>query len=409
MDEPQRAVVGRAGLVDPIEPAQQLRASGVQVVVVLELEALRQREGGLDVARFRDGDRVVQLDDRRAGAAGELAVQGRDLRPILGLFNVQGRQRGLQHVRTPAAERQRAIERGPTLRDLVEVPERSILIPEEDHGAVGEPRVAPGVVHQHQGQQAVHLGLVGHELSQGAAEPDRLGGEVAAAAVALVEDQVDDREHRGEAVGQQMSRRHAKRDAGGFYLALRAHEPLGHGRLGDEEGARDLLGGQPAQRPERKRDLGVERERRMAAHEDELQPLVGDGRLLQFARHPCLTNSWVTGLRHVELADLRRQRAIAPDAVDRPVARGGHEPGARVLGRPVAWPALGGGGERVLGGFLGELEVAEEADQRREDASPLVAENVREGTGLARAGAMAVREGPGLARAGAMVSLPEDR
>jgi hypothetical protein len=34
---------------------------------------------------------------------------------------------------------------------------------------------------------------------------------------------------------------------------------------------------------------------------------------------------------------------------------------------------------------------------------------VREGTGLARAGAMAVREGPGLARAGAMVSLPEDR
>jgi hypothetical protein len=39
---------------------------------------------------------------------------------------------------------------------------------------------------------------------------------------------------------------------------------------------------------------------------------------------------------------------------------------------------LGGGGERVLGGLLGELEVAEEADQCREDASPLVAEDLVE-------------------------------
>jgi hypothetical protein len=81
---------------------------------------------------------------------------------------------------------------------------------------------------------------------------------------------------------------------------------------------------------------------------------------------------------HVQLADLRRQRALAADAVDRSVARGGHKPGARIVGRPVAGPALGGSGECVLGGFLGELEVAEEADQRREDASPLVAEDLLE-------------------------------
>jgi hypothetical protein len=40
------------------------------------------------------------------------------------------------------------------------------------------------------------------------------------AAVALVEDQVDDREHRREAVEEEMSRRHAKRDPGGLDLAL---------------------------------------------------------------------------------------------------------------------------------------------------------------------------------------------
>ena len=94
---------------------------------------------------------------------------------------------------------------------------------------------------EHQGQQPMDLGLVGHQLGERAAEPDRLGGEVAAAAVALVEDQVDDREHRGEPVGQQVRRRHAERDPRRPDLPLRADEPLGHRLLGDEERASDLL------------------------------------------------------------------------------------------------------------------------------------------------------------------------
>jgi hypothetical protein len=81
---------------------------------------------------------------------------------------------------------------------------------------------------------------------------------------------------------------------------------------------------------------------------------------------------------HVEQAGLRREGAIAADAVDRAIARGGHEPGARVGGHPVAGPALGGDRERFLGGFLGELEVAEEADQGGEDAAPLVAKDLLE-------------------------------
>src|SRR5439155_9389634 len=103
----------------------------VQIVVAVELEALDQGERGPDLARFGDGGGPVELRDRRTGDAGELAVEGRDLRPVLGLIYVQGRDRRLQHVGIAAAERQRAIERGPPLRDLVDVPERSILIAEE--------------------------------------------------------------------------------------------------------------------------------------------------------------------------------------------------------------------------------------------------------------------------------------
>ena len=68
----------------------------------------------------------------------------------------------------------------------------------------------------------------------------------------------------------------------------------------------------------------------------------------------------------------RRMRSIGP------VARGRHQPGARVGGSAVARPALGGDRERLLRGFLGEVEVAEEADQRGEDAAPLLAEGLLE-------------------------------
>jgi hypothetical protein len=57
------------------------------------------------------------------------------------------------------------------------------------------------------------------------------------------------------------------------------------------------------------------------------------------------------------------------------VARGGDEPGAGVRRRPVSGPALGGDRERFLGGFLGEVEVSEKADEGGEDAAPLVAED----------------------------------
>jgi hypothetical protein len=52
--------------------------------------------------------------------------------------------------------------------------------------------------------------------------------------------------------------------------------------------------------------------------------------------------------------------------------------GAWVGGSPVPRPALNGDREGLLCGFLGEVEVAEEADQCCEDATPLVAEGLLE-------------------------------
>jgi hypothetical protein len=166
-----------------------------------------------------------------------------------------------------------------------------------------------------------------------------------------------------------VSRRHPERDAGGFDLALRSHQSLRHGRRRHEEGARDLVGRKAAQRAQRERDLSIDGERRMAAGEDEFEPFVAK-------RHR--VHRLVHLLLQLKETRLRRERLIAPHSVDGSVAGRCHEPRALVDRVSHARPSLGGDRERLLGGFLGEVEVAEEADHGCENRAPLVAKGLVE-------------------------------
>ena len=172
MDQRQRAAVGLAGLRGPTEAAQQLAPGRVQVAVVLEGEAVDDVEPRLRALLLGDRDGPVQLDDRRAGEAGELAVEGGDLGPVAGLVGVQRRDRRLHDVGAPAAQGQGAVERRPPAGDLRGVPARAVLVGEQHQVALAEPRLAAGVEQQHHRQQAVHLRLVGHQL--GEARPSRI-------------------------------------------------------------------------------------------------------------------------------------------------------------------------------------------------------------------------------------------
>ena len=67
------------------------------------------------------------------------------------------------------------------------------------------------------------------------------------------------------------------------------------------------------------------------------------------------------------------EAALAPDPVDRPIAGRCHKPRAGVVRLAVAGPSFGGDRERLLSGLLGKVEVAEEADQGGQHATPLVA------------------------------------
>jgi hypothetical protein len=80
-------------------------------------------------------------------------------------------------------------------------------------------------------------------------------------------------------------------------------------------------------------------------------------------------------LGEFEQAGLRREGAVASDPVDGPIARRRRQPGARIGRLARARPSLGRDRERLLRGLLGEVEVAEEADQVGQDAAPLLAED----------------------------------
>jgi hypothetical protein len=101
----------------------------------------------------------------------------------------------------------------------------------------------------------------------------------------------------------------------------------------------------------------------VAAREDQLEPLVGDRRLL-VGRELRRTG---------EQLRLPRERLLAPDPVDRAVPGRGDDPGAGARRCAVDRPALGRLDECVLNRVLGEVEIAEDAAEDRDAARTLVA------------------------------------
>ena len=146
-----------------------------------------------------------------------------------------------------------------------------------------------------------------------------------------------------------MRRRDPERDSRGLDLALGPHDPLRHRRLRHEEGARDLAGRQPAHGAQRERHLDLGRERRVAAGEDQLQALIWEGGVAHALRRR---------LGGGQQPILGGEHPVAADAVDRAVARGGDQPPGGAGRNAVPRPAVRRGGERLLGGFFGEIQVA---------------------------------------------------
>ena len=142
--------------------------------------------------------------------------------------------------------------------------------------------------------------------------------------------------------------------------------------LGNEERPRDLRCRQPDERAQRERDLGLECQRRVAAGEDQPQPVVTDAALVAVARVD-------RAREHRHLLELGGPGRGAAQPVDGAVARGRREPRAGIARDAVARPAFEREGEGVLRALLGEVPVARHPDEGGDDLAPLVAECCRDG------------------------------
>lgn len=366
----------------------------MEEVVRRELGLVRERvdegEPRLRPLGHADGDGAVQLHDGRGEHLREPRVERGDTRPVggggLAGARVAGGDRGLEGVgAVRPAERLRPREGREAAGDLGSVPEATVLLEEQHRRAAGVlARRRARRVELHERDEPVHLGLGRRELREHAPEAEGLLAELAThpapaggRGVALVEDEVDDLEHRGEALRQLGAAGHLEGDAPLRERPLRPHDPLRDGGLRDEERAGDLVRLEAAEQTQRERDARLRREHRVAGREHEPEQVVAHvvvDRRLDVRRAPL-------GVVQVaaELGVLARQHLRAPRVVERAVLRRGHEPSPGPLRHALRRPALQRRHERVLGELLGDADVAHDAGEPRDEARRLLPEDGGDG------------------------------
>ncbi len=291
--------------------------------------------------------------------------------------------RRLHLVRPGRLGRRDGLEHGEGLVDLGPVPPAPVLVLQGDQVAGGvHPGQPPGVLQQHQREQAARLALFGHQLGQRPGQPDGLQAQAlpdqvlpGAGRVPLVEQQVQHGQHAGGALRQQVRWGHLVRDARVADLVLGPDQPLGHGRLRDQERPGDLRGGQPGQRAQGERDPGIQRQRRVTAGEDQPQPVVGElAAVIAVVAARRSRGPAALGGQRGHLVQLGCFGAAAAQPVQRAVAGHRGQPGAGPARDPVPRPAPHRPGERVLGAVLGQVPVAGRPDQRGHDPPPFLVE-----------------------------------
>jgi hypothetical protein len=116
----------------------------------------------------------------------------------------------------------------------------------------------------------------------------------------------------------------------------------------------------------------------MATREDQAQPVVGhDGLLAVDGGVPGFVQPGGLGV-------LAGAGLLPADPVDRAAPGGGDDPPGRARRQPVDRPPGDGDGERVLHGFLGQVDVPEGADERGDRTAVFGAEHARDLLGHGR-------------------------
>ena len=196
-----------------------------------------------------------------------------------------GRDLGLDRVRA-AAEVLGPTQRIEPAADQQPVPESAVLVGQQHRLPVRvDPGRDAGGLELHQREQPVHLGLAIQQPGQQATEPESVHTQrrtepvvPPAGRVPLVEDQIDDAEHRTEPFRKLLVGRQREPYAGAGQVLLGPGDPLSHARLRRQERPGDLVGAQAGDGPQGQGHLRFRRVHRVAGGEQQAQQVVGDPR-----------------------------------------------------------------------------------------------------------------------------------
>ena len=152
---------------------------------------------------------------------------------------------------------------------------------------------------------------------------------------------------------------------------LSADDALGDSRLGDEEGASDLVGGQASEQAEGERHPRLGREHGMAGDEHQAQQVVANVVVkscfevfhLVLAGTDLACPNFLNDVLATELFVLVFQQRVAAEVIDGAMFGSGHQPRARVVGDTRLRPLFECGDESVLCQVLGHADVAHDTRQ----------------------------------------------
>ncbi len=153
-----------------------------------------------------------------------------------------------------------------------------------------------------------------------------------------------------------------ERNAEGTNPLFRAHDALLHRRHRHEQRVGHFGGREPGDKAQRQRNAIREIERRVGAHKEQLEPVVGQlrdlgvadalGRVPQRRRHGCHIGF------NTEVREFLRETRLAPDDVDCFALRGRLEPGLRRIRDAGARPCDECLRVGLLRDVFGEIEIA---------------------------------------------------
>ena len=277
--------------------------------------------------------------------------------------------RSLELIRTHRRSRERGADQLGALGNSLHVPQRAVLIRQRNQLALSSsPGRTPSIGEQHQRQQTGNLTFGRQLVTQLPSEPDSLRTELnpmqsltRRRGVALVEDQIEHMQYGAQPRGQLISRR--QREPGTLQFRLRPADPLPDSCLRHQKRPGDLTGGQPADRPQRERDLRLRGQIRMAAQHQQRQRVVDRGRRLRLRLPTFRLLAPPPG-------------RLTPQYLDPPPRGDRDQPTARILRYAVARPLHRRRQQRLLHGVLARVELAVPADQRAQDDRRLRAQHL---------------------------------